>query len=155
MVVTARRAAEPRVFCSRACKDAARNGALSAMTLAAKAAAPPRSCPHCAGTLDPAMRADARFCSHTCEQAAHNTTRKARWRTGRDAEYVSGAYIFDRDGGRCHICRARCPRDVFHLDHLIPIADGGQHAPENLAVSCPGCNLSRGRRGAAQLLLVG
>ena len=66
---------------------------------------------------------------------------------------VAREVIYERDGGRCHACGTRVPRDAFDLDHLVPLAAGGNHVPENLAVACVKCN--RGRRRFAQLRLVG
>lgn len=141
-------------FCSRRCKNAAQHADIGA-TLKAEKAKITRHCPHCGDKLAVTKRADAAFCSVRCEQAAHNATKKASRKRGERAEHVSRAYIYNRDGGRCHICGTKRPPNDFHLDHLIPLADGGQHAPENLAVACPSCNTARGRRGAAQLLLLG
>lgn len=61
--------------------------------------------------------------------------------------------IWERDGGKCHICRRACDPLRWHLDHLVPVSRGGQHTPDNVAVSHPKCNQSRGSRGPAQLRL--
>lgn len=72
------------------------------------------------------------------------------------------AELGDRDGWRCHLCRRRVDRRLVSphpmsgtFDHLIPVADGGTDAPVNLALAHRECNTRRGRRGAAQLQLVG
>ena len=71
------------------------------------------------------------------------------------AEQIDRREVFARDGGRCHICGRRCSPKKFHLDHLIPIAHGGSHTYENVAVAHPFCNLKRGAgRMPAQLRLV-
>lgn len=153
MVVTARRAAEPRVFCSRPCQWNHRHEADKTARRLSKL---PRRCPQCGADLPSSMRADAVFCSDRCLNAAHNATRKASWKIGAHQQMVSRAYIIERDGRRCHLCGKRCTRAEIHLDHLIPLSDGGTHAPENLAVACAACNLKRGAgRLPAQLRLVG
>jgi len=54
----------------------------------------------------------------------------------------------------CHICGKKVRRDRIQLDHLIPLSKGGPHTYENLAVSHPYCNQSRGDgRLPAQLRL--
>ena len=70
--------------------------------------------------------------------------------------------IGDRDGWRCHICRRKVNRELpgTHnrgptIDHLIPISDGGQDQPTNVALAHRACNVQRSNRGAAQLLLTG
>jgi 5-methylcytosine-specific restriction endonuclease McrA len=67
-------------------------------------------------------------------------------------ERVDRQEIYKRDKGRCHHCRKRCSPTQFDLDHLVPLASGGPHCPDNVAVACPSCNRSR---GFAQLRLVG
>jgi 5-methylcytosine-specific restriction endonuclease McrA len=44
----------------------------------------------------------------------------------------------------CYYCRRLLHSCDIHFDHVIPISRGGPHAIENLCVSCPGCNLSKG-----------
>lgn len=34
----------------------------------------------------------------------------------------------------------------YHVDHRIPLAKGGSNAPENLCITCPQCNLSKGAK---------
>lgn len=46
---------------------------------------------------------------------------------------------------RCAICRCRLGQK-FHIDHIIPIARGGDNTPRNLQILCPPCNLSKGSR---------
>jgi 5-methylcytosine-specific restriction endonuclease McrA len=51
--------------------------------------------------------------------------------------------IYRRDLGRCHLCRRRVKPDRFHVDHLIPLARGGSHVPENVAIAHPLCNMRK------------
>ncbi len=44
----------------------------------------------------------------------------------------------------CYYCRRLFHACEIHFDHVVPISRGGPHAIENLCVSCPGCNLSKG-----------
>ena len=144
------------MFCSRSCKDRYRKDMDIAGRLAAKAALPPRRCPHCGVELTPKHRLDAVYCSERCNSAAHAATRKASWKVGSRQERVSRAYIVERDRGRCHMCGKPCRPSEIHLDHVIPLARGGTHSPENVRVACAFCNLSkRDRARGEQLLLVG
>jgi 5-methylcytosine-specific restriction endonuclease McrA len=45
-------------------------------------------------------------------------------------------------GGCCFYCRAEVGDD-YHLDHVIPVAHGGPHHPDNLVVACPTCNVRK------------
>lgn len=65
-----------------------------------------------------------------------------------------GRQVFDRDGGRCGICgeliegalteAGELRADAVHLDHIVPLALGGTHFPENLRPAHPLCNARRG-----------
>ena len=49
--------------------------------------------------------------------------------------------ILARQGGKCAVCAA--PLIGKHLDHVMPLALGGEHALRNLQYLCPPCNLSK------------
>lgn len=50
----------------------------------------------------------------------------------------------------CYYCDKRVPSSRVHFDHIIPLSGGGQHAVENLCVSCDTCNLSKGAKPLAE-----
>ena len=68
-------------------------------------------------------------------------------------ERVSRRKVYERDAGRCHICGKKAPK-TWHLDHLIPLAAGGEHSYKNVAVSCPKCNRKKHTKRCAQLRLL-
>jgi 5-methylcytosine-specific restriction endonuclease McrA len=73
-----------------------------------------------------------------------------------EAEAIDRNEIFNRDGGKCHICGKRVAPESFHLDHLIPLSRGGSHTRANIALAHPVCNRRRGPGHLpAQLRLVG
>lgn len=43
---------------------------------------------------------------------------------------------------RCWWC-SKSVCSEYHIDHRIPLARGGNNAPENIVISCPTCNMSR------------
>jgi 5-methylcytosine-specific restriction endonuclease McrA len=70
-------------------------------------------------------------------------------------ELIDRGYVYERDGGRCHLCRRAVAQKNFHLDHLVPLSRGGEHTHLNVRVAHAFCNLSRGAdRSPAQLLLI-
>lgn len=82
--------------------------------------------------------------------------RRARMHSAGAVEKIDRLEIYERDGGRCHICSKLVSVKKFHLDHLVPIARGGTHTRDNVAVAHRVCNQRRGAdRLPAQLLLVG
>jgi 5-methylcytosine-specific restriction endonuclease McrA len=130
-------------YCSPACKGQAR----AAITRHRRASAKPaRRCLHCGSSMPQAMRADARYCSATCNSAAHQQTRKASAKVGARQSRIDRASIIERDEGRCHICGGFPGESELTLDHIVPLARGGKHTHENLAVACLSCNCAKGAR---------
>ena len=60
------------------------------------------------------------------------------------------ADVEQRAAWRCEYCHA--PQRVsgyrFHLEHIIPRAQGGSDAPSNQALACATCNLAKADRTA-------
>lgn len=59
-------------------------------------------------------------------------------------EDVKRIDVFERDEGICHICGAIVDDNDWHLDHIMPLSNGGEHSYDNVAVSHPKCNLQKG-----------
>lgn len=82
---------------------------------------------------------------------------------GRRYRYFNPLRVFERDGWRCQICGVRTPKKLRgsvdprapELDHIIPLAVGGDHLPENCQCACRRCNGAKGARPLGQLLLIG
>lgn len=87
---------------------------------------------------------------------AKQATRRARLANAPRIERIDRAAIIERDRSICHICGKHVAPADMSLDHLIPLARGGSHTADNLAVAHLRCN---SRRGAgylpAQLRLLG
>lgn len=43
---------------------------------------------------------------------------------------------------KCTICRCSI-KGKYHVDHIQPLARGGKHAPENIQLLCPTCNVRK------------
>lgn len=55
--------------------------------------------------------------------------------------------IYVRDGGVCMNCGKEVPKNDFHVDHIKAIVNGGAEWDlNNLELSCPTCNLRKGRK---------
>lgn len=60
--------------------------------------------------------------------------------------------VLARDAHRCQIQLSGCTGRAEHVDHVIPLAEGGARLdPDNLRAACRWCNLSR-NRGRQQAL---
>lgn len=68
---------------------------------------------------------------------------RARKRGATIVEVFTRDEIVQRDLGVCHVCAEPVPPDELHLDHVIPLKDGGPHTRENVKVSHARCNLAR------------
>lgn len=54
--------------------------------------------------------------------------------------------VFKRDGFECQYCGATPPGSVLHIDHIKPVAEGGQNDSDNLVTACETCNQGKGAR---------
>jgi 5-methylcytosine-specific restriction endonuclease McrA len=70
--------------------------------------------------------------SYCAKHARPGSTRQ--WRKTRQA-------VFAFYGARCE-----CGAPAEHVDHVIPVADGGSHRLDNLRPTCAKCNLAKGAR---------
>ena len=52
--------------------------------------------------------------------------------------------------GTCPVCRVKLVK--FHIDHIMPIARGGDNAPENLQLLCPPCNQQKKDRDPMEFM---
>lgn len=85
-------------------------------------------------------------------KALHRARRKRRESSAGEA--VDPYKVFARDGWRCYLCGIDTPRKLRgknlpnspELDHVIPLARGGQHVESNLRCACRKCNGVKGHR---------
>lgn len=80
------------------------------------------------------------------KSAADRSSRRAR-EANADGFHSSKDVLdqYNRQGGLCYWCGNSLSKD-YHVDHIIPLSRGGSNWPENLAISCPTCNLSKGSK---------
>ena len=78
---------------------------------------------------------------------------------GAKADRIDPMAVFERDKWLCHICGAKTiksKRGTRHplapeLDHIVTLADGGQHVWGNVACACCACNADKGAKSLGQL----
>lgn len=58
----------------------------------------------------------------------------------RDTDLI---YILKKYNYSCRYCGNRIENYSWHLDHIKPLAQNGKNKVENLAVSCPSCNMMK------------
>lgn len=79
---------------------------------------------------------------------ARAKTAKRRKRALKSAAHYRAEDVHTRkrlQRGRCWWCGERVGAD-YHVDHIIPLAQNGSNGPENICISCPSCNLSKGAK---------
>jgi hypothetical protein len=54
--------------------------------------------------------------------------------------------IFKRDSFTCQYCGDKAPDVILHVDHISPVAGGGDNNIINLVTSCEACNLGKGAK---------
>ena len=118
-------------------------------------------CTPCRLTRAKANKARAR---KNCPSRRAEKARRKALQRGRieGAERFDPLEVLERDGWRCHICGISTPkklRGTFddrapELDHIVPLAVGGEHSRRNTACACRKCNIEKGSRPLEQLRLV-
>lgn len=51
--------------------------------------------------------------------------------------------IVARSDGNCHWCKKQLDPNLFHIDHVVAVRDGGTNDEFNLVAACPHCNGER------------
>lgn len=102
-------------------------------------------------------------CSDARAKANKGAARKAGKlrRRGARVEPVNLRAVLERDGWRCRLCGRKTPerlRGTFdprapEVDHIIPIAAGGEHAYRNTQCACRACNIAKGAAPLGQMRL--
>jgi len=88
---------------------------------------------------------------HPKEVKAHALDHQHRRRAesfGGKTESVDRFKVFQRDEGACYLCGGMVDPENWHLEHKIPLSKGGSHTYENVGVSHPECNISKGTKVA-------
>lgn len=156
-------------YCSRACMAA------SISTILRERHGRPLGKCHCGKVFKPsrpnqAQRAAGRVqqhCSRACAGIGRwkpNETRRSHEQSQKaKGEWVNidPIAVCERDGWKCHLCGIRTPKRLRgttddrapEIDHVQPLARGGKHTYENVAVACRLCNRTKGAKPMGQMRL--
>lgn len=62
--------------------------------------------------------------------------------------------VAERDEWVCHLCRntlGPVTRENWSLEHVVPLAAGGAHSPENVALAHHRCNTLKGLKNVVEI----
>ena len=109
-----------------------------------------RECKGCGVAFTPVYgHSLASYCSAACAKREGRHASRAKRRGARvPGVVVERLAVFERACWHCHWCAASTPRELMgthepnapELDHVVPIAAGGLHSPDNLVCACRSCN---------------
>lgn len=154
------------IYCSGECRKAKARQDNYNMNKARKVLKE-RPCKECGGMFTPEYGNKKRdFCSDVCLKRNQRRQRKQKERArmrGAKVEEVKAMEVFDRDGWRCQLCKAklkRKDRGTFkdmapELDHIVPLSKGGEHSYRNTQCVCRKCNSEKGGNEVGQLRMFG
>ncbi len=158
-----RQASYQQVHCSSRCKAKYQTALTVARYQPKRDAATVYQCKECG---KPFTKRDERqyLCSVACNAkvTSRNTARVRRARiAGAITESFDPHEVLERDGWKCHICGIKTPKrlrgtmahNAPELDHILPIAVGGEHTRQNTACACKRCNMAKGAKPLGQLRL--
>lgn len=155
-------------YCCRGCRPSVKVS--SARKSAARHRRRPlrlRYCLDCGELFNYSRRSNALRCQD-CTYT-HNAYRRHEAEARRRQVYrlgdksITWQALGDRDGWCCHLCGKSVPKIAgvavqpmgATIDHLVPVARGGTHEWDNVALAHRICNMRRSDGGITQLRLVG
>lgn len=82
----------------------------------------------------------------------------AYWHSRRARKVASGGtitpddvkWLFDRQKGKCPVCKK--PFKEYHIDHIIPLAQGGRNDKSNAQLLHPACNLKKSSKDPIEFM---
>lgn len=154
-LATVERVHQGNRFCSTKCRDDFHWALRKAKPVGV------RQCRACGCDFD-AKSTKHHYCSDACKFRVWYPKKRAK-RKAQMLGHVDPIRVFDRDGWKCQLCGRIAPKRLRgtnepmapELDHIIPLAVGGQHTYENTQCAHRSCNMAKGARPAGQLLLIG
>lgn len=78
---------------------------------------------------------------------AKDARRRARKKNAPGAGYTRAdvSKLLKMQRARCAICKTQIPKS-YHVDHVVPLATGGDNESSNLQLLCRSCNCSKGAK---------
>jgi 5-methylcytosine-specific restriction endonuclease McrA len=77
---------------------------------------------------------------------ADQSTKKRRRQARKRRQFVENVRrreVYERDDGRCWLCRKRVSFEAMTVDHVVPLSKGGVHGMSNVRCACRLCNSTK------------
>ena len=84
------------------------------------------------------------------EEERMNRPKRRGWSPHQRADIVD--FLYPRQAGRCNGCGEGEKKKNLHIDHIVPLAQGGTDELRNLQLLCGSCNTSKGSRSNREFL---
>lgn len=109
----------------------------------------PKECCECGARYDDGRN---KYCSLQCAKTARNRMKDKRTqKNGKPDHSITLRKLAIRDGMICYICGARVDMSADKnnesygsIEHVVPVARGGQHQWDNVRLAHRGCNNAKG-----------
>lgn len=91
---------------------------------------------------------NARWAKANPEKCAAKTRRRRALKLNAEGSHTKQDIekLFTLQKGKCASCTIKLiksGKNVFHVDHIMPLTKGGGDGPDNLQLLCPGCNIKK------------
>lgn len=88
---------------------------------------------------------------HRIREIKHNYKVKRRLVESKGALSINiVGKLIDTQNNKCFYCDSKL--ETYHIDHIIPLAKGGEHKDFNVVLSCPKCNLTKSSKDPIQFV---
>lgn len=110
-------------------------------------------CPVC-GSITDRPKYCSKECAKTAQNQLHEHARRIKIKNNLVDKDITLPSLYKRDGGVCYICGQKCLYDDFtvvngtticgdwypSIDHVVPLAKGGEHSWKNVKLAHRRCN---------------
>lgn len=86
------------------------------------------------------------------EREAERQRRRKAWKLGSEVVLVDYGEIAKRDDMWCYLCWQDIPQEQLAFDHVVALARGGPHTPENIRATHRRCNAAKHARPLAEVI---
>lgn len=101
--------------------------------------------------------ADGRSANWQKKYRAANPSKMREWKQTRNGRIIGRLprgtipSLYKKQCGKCAVCHVSLGKS-YHADHIIPLAGGGEHVPNNIQLLCQHCNCTKSAKDPIQFM---